>query len=259
MSKRRLLFWFIISMGVATPAAVASAQEGRGATVTIQIREADGSPLVGESIMLVTPPADDPVPPLCATDHRGECSWFVTRGVYSLHFNGLYVDEISLLGPAEAGLTGLSITVGDADIRYYFAVANGAYIYFDLAPDQPMPQPFIPTLEDVWHDHYRPLPETLRATPQLIVATAMPTAVAGSSSIERPSAPPAPAAFTWEGQRLRLRFLLTIAAGCLLGGVAFWRQQRRRSTLGPVAATAVGVARSGRAPGGSDDILDEAR
>lgn len=246
--KQKLItaIFIIIFTLFATPAVAGAAQERGGVTVTVRVRQADGSPLAGEKIMLVRPPEDDPVPPICTTDSSGECSWFVGRGLYTLHFEAVKVDPISILGPAEAGLTGLSITVGDEDITYSFAVANENHIYFDQAPDAPIPEPFIPTLEDVQHDSYQPTPEE---TPQPAVSesTPDPTAVvpAGGDGDAPPGSDQSSQAteqFSRQWLWSRLRFLLIVIAGCLIGFALFMWQQRRQSKRKQTAPTKANAA-----------------
>lgn len=229
MKQKLITAIFIIIFSLfATPAVAGAAQERGGVTVTVRVRQADGSPLAGEKIMLVRPPEDDPVPPICTTDSNGECAWFVGRGLYTLHFETVKVDPISILGPAEAGLTGLSITVGDEDITYSFAVANENHIYFDIAPDAPIPEPFIPTLEDVQHDHYRPTPGQ---TPQaVILESSLPAGGDGDTPPGRSDQGGLEAEqFSRQWLWSRLRFLLIVIAGCLIGFALFMWQQRRQT------------------------------
>ncbi|MCB9444056.1 MAG: hypothetical protein H6669_07450 [Ardenticatenaceae bacterium] len=236
------IFTIILSVIAANTAA---AQGQGGVAVTIRVRQADGAPLVGEKIMLVRPPEDEPVLPICTTGSNGECAWFVGRGLYTLHFETIRIDPISILGPAEAGLTGLSITVGDEDISYSFAIANENHIYFDQAPDAPIPEPFIPTLEDVQHDHYRPTPE---ATPQPAVSESTPGPATASPAGEDGNAPPdnrdqEAEQFSRQWLWSRLRFLLVVLAGCLVGFALFmWQQRRQRRKEKRAALTTVSPA-----------------
>lgn len=131
------------------------AQQPGNYTVTIRLRAANGDPMVGETVALWRPfPIDEPIPPTCRTNESGTCTWTVGRGLYAVVFENLELDEISALSVGEAGLFGLGLTVGDHDITYHFTVANENKIYFDAAPDSPIPQPIIPTMEDVSEHWY---------------------------------------------------------------------------------------------------------
>lgn len=229
--------------------------QNRGATVTIRLRDTDGTPVAGERVRLLRPPENEPIPPDCTTDVNGECSWFVGRGLYALEFEELALDQLVALAVAEGGLTGPGITVGNEDITYGFVITNGNKVYNDLAPDSPVPEPFIPALEDVIHhevdahehdeENILPQPETtpfpeltpvVPSPPNQSTPTSVSVTLITSGNSPGGLSTPEPGGW-WP----RVRFFLILGGGLVLGGAAFTWQQRRRK--GEEAAKAKVLAR----------------
>lgn len=212
-----------------------------GATVTIRLRNIDSTPAAGEQVRLLRPPENEPIPPDCTTGVNGECSWFVGRGLYALDFEGLSLDQLVALAAAEGELTGPGITVGEEDITYGFVITNGNKVYNDLAPESPIPEPFMPELKDVIHhetgshEHEEDILPPSKTTPDLELTPALPSppnesttpsAVALTNSSDGPGESSTPGQSRWWS---RLRFFLILGGGFVLGGAVFaWQQRRKR-------------------------------
>ncbi len=118
---------------------------GEAVTLTIQLRATDGTPLVGEPVLLEQLPDAAAMEPACITQNDGTCQWFVLPGLYQVRFPAYTLDDISTLALAEGGLSGLGITVGESAIRYAFTVQADDHVYFDATPDAAAPTPRLPT------------------------------------------------------------------------------------------------------------------
>ena len=118
-------------------------------TITIQLRATDGTPLVGESVILEQLPDAAALSPACQTDNEGTCQWLVTSGLYQVRFPAYSLDAQTELALAEGGLEGLGITVGAEAIRYAFTVQTDGRVYFDATPDAAAPAPRLPTETDL--------------------------------------------------------------------------------------------------------------
>jgi len=118
---------------------------GESVTLTIQLRAADGTPLMGESVILEQLPDAAAEGPECQTNQEGLCTWPVAPGLYQVRFPAYALDDLSALALAEGGLSGLGVTVGESAIRYAFTVQDDGHVYFDATPDAAAPTPRLPT------------------------------------------------------------------------------------------------------------------
>jgi len=198
--------WLLWLLVVPVGAAVAQAQGG--VLLTVRLRAGDGTAVTGERVVLQRLPEETPVPPDCETNTDGECSWTVRRGLYQVLFTQP-LDDISAQAAAEGGLRGLGITVGDENIVYHFTFyrdgRGDSRVYFDAAPDDPVPSPLIPAA-DALHSGAAP-------------ASASPFAVDGPAAetpTPEPTRSPEPAAAASSGNAYRV--LLFMAGGLVLGG-----------------------------------------
>lgn len=228
---------FLLLVGFFNTLTASPAQQLGEHVVTIRLRDANGDPIVGETVTLWQPfPVDEPISPTCKTDESGECAWTVARGLYAVVFESLELDELSALSVGEAGLFGLGLTVGDHDIAYNFTVANEDKIYFDAAPDSPIPQPIIPSMEDV-NEHWfggsadpnaaleateeKPTPTPTAKTDTVAAPTDGDTFQSGEGEAQE-------GVWTVERYWPHLRFLLLIAAAIGLGyGGHKWQRGRK--------------------------------
>lgn len=242
MNTTGLIFLLLVSF-FNTLATLPAQQLGKH-VVTIRLRDANGDPIVGETVTLWQPfPIDEPIPPTCRTDEIGECTWTVARGLYAVVFESLELDELSALSVGEAGLFGLGLTVGDHDITYHFTVANEDKIYFDAAPDSPIPQPIIPSMEDV-NEHWfggstdpnaaleateeKPTSTPTAETPAITNSTDDGNASGGGGgTLER----------TWTVEKYwpRARFILLIVAAIGFGYAGHRWQHRRKANRARLA------------------------
>lgn len=217
------LGWLILSL-VLPDGALAQTTAGDTA-VTIRLRQADGSAVVGETVVLERLPEETTVSPTCVTDAGGRCRWFVGRGLYQLRF-ARPLDDVSALAVAEGGLRGLGITVGGADITYHFTFHSDGRVYFDAAPEAAVPEPLIPA-GDSLHGGSVPTPTTVpeeNAITDAVALLATPTPDS-DSAIEKPT-----------GRAGRV--LAFIAAGLVVGGTLHFLRSRAELSRAPREATA---------------------
>ena len=144
----RIIFLFAVLFML--PAGVL-AQEETAIPLRIRLRTADGSAVVGETVVLERLPEEEAVSPDCLTDTAGQCTWSVAPGLYQVLFSRS-IDDISALEVAEGGLRGLGLTVGLTAVTYHFTFHSDTRVYFDAAPDSAVPEPIIPA-ETHQHGH----------------------------------------------------------------------------------------------------------
>jgi hypothetical protein len=118
--------------------------------LTIRLRDSDGRFVTDEPVSLSRLPEEETAV-ACTTDAQGECAWPVTRGLYQLLF-ARPLDGVNAVLLGEGGLRGLGVTVGETPITYHFTFHSDDYVYFDLAPEMPLPLPKIPS-PDLIHHH----------------------------------------------------------------------------------------------------------
>jgi hypothetical protein len=173
-------------------------QAGKTVRLEIRLRDAGGTAVTGESVILERLPEEEPI--ACLTGSDGACAWQVGRGLYQVLFDRP-LDQVSALALAEGGLRGFGVTVGSEDITYHFTFHSDGHAYFDGAPAAAVPAPLIPAF-DALHGGVAP-------TPVLPVM--------GSDQTPTPMAPEGPdtAVATPTGQT---RLLLFIALGLAGGG-----------------------------------------
>ncbi len=136
------------------------AQDETTVQLTIRLRDSDGRPVTGEVVKLSRLPEETAV--TCTTDTQGECAWPAAPGLYQLLFDRP-LDDITAAILGESGLRGLGVMVGGAPnggapnddasndnkpLTYHFTFHSDGRVYFDLAPDAPLPVPKIPTAEE---------------------------------------------------------------------------------------------------------------
>lgn len=129
----------------------ADAQQSLIVEVTVQLRDATGQPLTGESLTLATFLTDVNATMRCQTDADGRCRWAVEPGLYEL-LSARPLDAVSRLALAEGGLRGYGLTVGETPITYHFVLHSDTRLHFDAAPEAVQPQPIIP-VADPDHTH----------------------------------------------------------------------------------------------------------
>jgi hypothetical protein len=187
-----------------------SAQADETVRLEIRLRDAGGTAVTGESVILERLPEEEPMP--CLTDDTGACAWQVGRGLYQVLFERP-LDQVSALALAEGGLRGFGVTVGDTDIVYHFAFHSDGHAYFDGAPDAAVPAPLIPSLHA--------LQGGVAPTPVL------PVMGNGRTATPVPSEVPETPATSAGGQTYRLLFFIALglAAG---GGLHAWSRLRRQ-------------------------------
>jgi hypothetical protein len=187
-----------------------SAQADETVRLEIRLRDAGGTAVTGESVILERLPEEEPMP--CLTDDTGACAWQVGRGLYQVLFERP-LDQVSALALAEGGLRGFGVTVGSQDITYHFTFHSDGHAYFDGAPDAAVPAPLIPSLHA--------LQGGVAPTPVL------PVMGNGRTATPVPSEVPETPATTAGGQTYRL--LLFIALGLAAGGgLHAWSRLRRQ-------------------------------
>ncbi len=140
---------------LAAPLPTAVAQDETTVLLTIRLRDSDGRPVTSEVVKLSRLPEETAV--VCTTDAQGECAWPAAPGLYQLLFDRP-LDDISAAILGESGLRGLGVMVGGAPngaapngnkpLTYHFTFHSDGRVYFDLAPDAPLPVPKIPTAEE---------------------------------------------------------------------------------------------------------------
>ncbi len=150
---------------LAAPLPTAVAQDETTVPLTIRLRDSDGRPVTGEVVKLSRLPEETAV--TCTTDTQGECAWPAAPGLYQLLFDRP-LDDITAAILGESGLRGLGVMVGGAPtggapnggapnddapngnkpLTYHFTFHSDGRVYFDLAPDAPLPVPKIPTAEE---------------------------------------------------------------------------------------------------------------
>lgn len=199
-----------------------SAQADETVRLEIRLRDAGGTAVTGESVILERLPEEEPI--ACLTGSDGACAWQVGRGLYQVLLDRS-LDQVSALALAEGGLRGFGVTVGSEDITYHFTFHSDGNAYFDGAPDAAVPAPLIPSLHA--------LQGGVAPTPVLPVmgtdATPMPLPTGSPDTAVAPS--------TGQSYRLLLFIALGLAAG---GGLHAWSQLRQQDddTMQPVGQPA---------------------
>lgn len=228
---------------LATP--VMAQQSGDTAALTVSLRAADGTAVVGETVALQRLPDEADIAPPCRTNMLGACTWYVGRGLYQVLF-ARSLDEVSALALAEGGLRGFGLTVGEEAITYHFTFHGDGHVYFDAAPDAAAPVPIIPTAE-----HLHGGVEEISA----LQATVMPTATKEPAVVDvsdlvadevtegdgAPVGQPDEPKSTAGGWRL----LILAATGLMAGsGLHWWtrRRGRRQSDAGPRSRPTIDAA-----------------
>lgn len=186
--------------------------------LTIRLRAPNGDPVEGEAVTLQRLPTEEIVPPVCTTDEEGTCTWYAGRGLYQLLFERP-LDDVSALALAEGGLRGFGLTVGEAAITYHFTLHSDHLIYFDAAPEAPVPAPIIPTLD--------PMHRVTQAnTSDLTTATPAVTPAGSPHPEENEAAQPEEA--EQPARAARWRLLLLAGTGLMAGsGLHLWARRRQ--------------------------------
>ena len=211
----RKWFWIWLSVACLSGAClmIAPAHAAEASTLTVQLRQSDGTAVVDEPVSLERLPDENLIPPICQTDNHGRCTWQVERGLYQVLF-AQPLDTISTLALAEGGLRGFGLTVGDTPVTYHFTFHSDGRIYFDATPGAAIPSPVIPVGE-ILHGGVVPTQVPLA----IVTESAAPTRV--------PEATPMPETAgdqTSGGWRL----LLFIGSGLGIGGsLHIWSRQRQ--------------------------------
>jgi len=245
--------WLVL---MAAPMPTAVAQGEITVPLTIRLRDSDGRALAGEVVKLSRLPEETAV--ACTTDAQGECAWPVTPGLYQFIFDRP-LDDISAAILGESGLHGLGVMVGAAPnggspnnskpLTYHFTFHSDDRVYFDLAPDSPLPVPKIPTAEEShFHEGGTAVPNDVPNATSIPVTTAVfaalplttttPTTTAVSSTTAvSPLATPSP--LDTQPARLSPVFILLLAVA---GGAGFgyltqrlyeWRAGRKDAPATP--------------------------
>jgi hypothetical protein len=173
----------------------------------VRLRDARGTAVTGESVILERLPEEEPI--ACLTGSDGACAWQVGRGLYQVLFDRP-LDQVSALALAEGGLRGFGVTVGSEDITYHFTFHSDGHAYFDGAPDEAVPAPLIPAF-DALHGGVAPTPVL-----PVMGSDQTPTPLAPEVPDTARSTGPGQAVATPTGQTYRL--LLFIALGLTAGG-----------------------------------------
>ena len=166
---------------VTAPLPTAVAQEETTVQLTIRLRDSDGRPMTGEVVKLSRLPEETAV--ACTTDTQGECAWPAAPGLYQLLFDRP-LDDITAAILGESGLRGLGVMVGAAPnddasngnkpLTYHFTFHSDGRVYFDLAPDAPLPVPKIPTAEEShFHEGGTAVPNAVPSATSIPVTTAV--------------------------------------------------------------------------------------
>jgi len=165
------LWGVVMGMFLLTGWQTAVAQDETTVPLTIRLRDSDGRAVAGEVVKLSRLPEETAV--ACTTDAEGECAWPAAPGPYQLLFDRP-LDDITAAILGESGLRGLGVMVGatpnggasngvtpngaasdgNKPLTYHFTFHSDGRVYFDLAPDAPLPVPKIPTAEES-HFHER--------------------------------------------------------------------------------------------------------
>ncbi len=224
LRRMRVEIWIVIGIMFLWPGFV-FAQTGGNTQLQIRLRNSDGTAVIGEAIILQRLPEEAPILPNCITDSNGECIWYVGRGLYQLLFER-QLDNVTALALAEGGLRGFGVTVGDEDIVYHFTFQNDGRVYFDTAPNAPVPSPLLPTFEAEQGGGETTLPQAVIDGTPTGVVTLIPTVsvTAVPEEIGETAVSPNP---IW-------RLLIFITVGILLGGAVYlWsRAAQQRARLG---------------------------
>jgi hypothetical protein len=144
-----LWVWLGVWAGPLPNGVAAQGQDESTVLLTIRLRDSDGRFVTDEPVSLSRLPEEETAV-VCTTDAQGECAWPVTRGLYQLLF-ARPLDGVNAVLLGEGGLRGLGVTVGETPITYHFTFHSDDYVYFDLAPDLPVPLPKIPSLDLIHH------------------------------------------------------------------------------------------------------------
>jgi hypothetical protein len=133
----------------------------------LRLRYPDGRPAAGVAVILLKLPDRAPVgwqntDSACQTDAQGLCGWQLFGGLYEFSFpEGLAPDPITRTELGEGGLNNLSVFL-DRDYAMGIVLADpltassGKTLFFDQAPDEAVPQFFIPGPEDARQHHLVP-------------------------------------------------------------------------------------------------------
>jgi hypothetical protein len=141
-----------------------------GHDLTLRLRYPDGGPVVGLAVTLLKLPDHMPVgwqnaDNACYTNERGECNWQVSSGLYEFAFpEGYQPDPVTLAELGEGGLHSLAVFLDrDASIGIVLADPHtrtaGETLFFDRAPDEPLPQFVVPDASDSHQHGGQPGPE----------------------------------------------------------------------------------------------------
>lgn len=207
------IFWGLISYLLLSSGS-AFAQTSGDSQLQIRLRNSDGTAVVGETVILQWLPEEEPIFPDCTTDAKGECTWYVRRGLYQVLFERP-LDDISALAVAEGGLRGLGITVGDEDITYHFTFHSDSRVYFDAAPEAAVPSPIIP-IGDTLHGGTAPTAAPPMVNDEPVAETPTP----------EPTNTPDTAVDTVSGSSWRL--ILFISGGLVIGGgLHLWSRKKQ--------------------------------
>ncbi|MBK8989724.1 MAG: carboxypeptidase regulatory-like domain-containing protein [Chloroflexi bacterium] len=234
--------WFVL---LAAPMSTAVAQGETTVQLTIRLRDSNGRALAGEVVKLSRLPEETAV--ACTTDAEGRCAWPVTPGLYQFLFTRP-LDDISAAILGESGLHGLGVMVGAAPngetpngetpnggapipvpltLTYHFTFHSDDRVYFDMAPDSPLPVPKIPTAEEA-HGHVddhadEQIPPIVPVTTAVFAAaapitTTQPTTVSTTTAVPAVSPIATPSPSDTQPARLSPVFILLLAAA---GGAGF--------------------------------------
>ncbi|MBK8989486.1 MAG: hypothetical protein IPM39_26090 [Chloroflexi bacterium] len=263
--------WFVL---LAVPMRTAVAQGETTVQLTIRLRDSNGRALAGEVVKLARLPEETAV--ACTTDPQGQCAWPVTPGLYQFLF-ARPLDDISAAILGESGLHGLGVMVGGAPngaapngetpngetpngetpngetpipvpltLTYHFTFHSDDRVYFDMAPDSPLPVPKIPTAEEA-HGHGdghegdhadEQIPPVVPVTTAVFAAaapitTTQPTTVSTTTAVPAISPIATPSPSDSQPARLSPVFILLMAAaggagfGYLMQRLANWRAGRK--------------------------------
>jgi hypothetical protein len=142
-------------------------EPGARHNLLLRLRYPDGRPVSSVEVSLLKMPDRAPVgwqntDNACQTDAQGECAWQIFGGLYEFSFTaGLTPDPITLTELGEGGLNNLSVFL-DRDFTMGIVLADplaeaaGDTLFFDRAPDDPLPQFFVPDSQDARQHHLVP-------------------------------------------------------------------------------------------------------
>jgi hypothetical protein len=221
MNRFSILMLLAALVVLVTATGETTAQEGDGAvTLTVQLRAANGQPVIDETASLQRLPDEEEILPACRTDSMGRCTWQVERGLYQVLFDRP-LDGVSALALAEGGLRGFGLTVGGEDIAYDFTFHDDGHVYFDAEPQAARPVPIIPTPELLMGG----VAPTATPTPE---GTDAPGPVSEEGDPDDVAAPGATAGTEVPPDRTSWRFVLYLALGLTAGGGLHLYSRRRR-------------------------------